>query len=32
VRAALERRMLNWLIHTSDVVLYEHPRGLPPKA
>lgn len=31
VRAALERRMLNWLIHTSDVVLYEHPRGLPPR-
>lgn len=32
VRAALERRMLDWLIHTSDVVLYEHPRGLPPRA
>ncbi|MGI6366954.1 MAG: sulfatase-like hydrolase/transferase [Anaerolineae bacterium] len=29
-QADLEGRMLDWLVHSSDVVLYEHPRGLPP--
>ncbi len=29
VRQALEQRMLDWYVHTSDVVLFEHPRGLP---
>lgn len=29
VRQALEARMLDWYVHTSDVVLFEHPRGLP---
>lgn len=32
VRQALEERMLTWYIHTSDVVGFEHPRGLPPRS
>jgi arylsulfatase A-like enzyme len=31
VQRTLEQRMLDWYVHTSDVVpLEEHPRGLPP--
>jgi len=30
VRQEMEQHLLDWLIHTSDVVLFEHPRGLPP--
>lgn len=30
-RRRLEERMLDWYVHTADVVpLVEHPRGLPP--
>ena len=29
VRQTLESRMLDWSIHTADVVRYQHPRGLP---
>jgi choline-sulfatase len=33
VQRALEERMLDWYVHTSDVVPYdEHPRGLPASA
>ncbi|MHB1317119.1 MAG: sulfatase-like hydrolase/transferase [Anaerolineae bacterium] len=28
-RHALESRMLDWCIHTADVVRHEHPRGVP---
>jgi arylsulfatase A-like enzyme len=32
IRSALERRLLDWYIHTSDTVpLEEHPRVLPPQ-
>jgi choline-sulfatase len=32
IQQALEKRMLDWLIQTSDVVPYRtHPRGAPPK-
>jgi len=30
VRRSLESRLLDWMVHTSDVVQYQHPRGLPP--
>ena len=33
VRAQLEARLLEWQLHTADVVPHEpDPRGLPPKA
>ncbi len=33
VQRELERRLLDWYVHTSDVVPWdEHPRGLPPRA
>jgi len=33
VRRDLERRLLDWYVHTSDVVPWgENPRGLPPRA
>ena len=31
VRQALEGRMLDWYVHTSDIVGFEHPRGLPER-
>jgi arylsulfatase A-like enzyme len=31
VRQSLEDRMLDWYVHTSDVVGFEHPRGLPER-
>jgi arylsulfatase A-like enzyme len=30
-RQTLESRLLDWSIHTSDVVRHEHPRGLPER-